>query len=175
MNLTHTLRVCIYIISVLWSCVDSWYVYITRNITSVPVVPHSVLARLFPWQSIANTETQTPKRLWGKRTLLSNLRNWISRDIAANAARLMSELFQSPHAAPPLSETYWPRFRETGAKKFPSLSLSLGEEGCFAIEKRRRWQFLLFSKREAKDVWSKDKYNRTNTPPPRSLEFSLIS
>lgn len=61
--------------------------------------PNNTYSRLFPWQSLSSCEqTQTKRmheRLRGKRTLLSNLRNWISRDIVASAARLMSELFEN--------------------------------------------------------------------------------
>lgn len=131
MWITHTLCVCIYIISVLWSCVDSWYVYITRNITSVPSCS-TVYSRDYFLGSPTRTQTQTSRmpevRLRGKRTLLSNLRNWISRDIVASVARLMSKPFQSPHARLHHRKLIGRVFGNTGVKKFLSLSLSLDEE-----------------------------------------------
>lgn len=93
---------------------DSWCVYI-REISHPSQFFRSILTRSFPWQSTANRRRRgSPKRPRGKRTLLSNLRNWISRDIVPSVARLMSEL--SKLFMPPPSATYWPRFRETGEK-----------------------------------------------------------
>lgn len=135
---------------------DSWCVYI-REISHPSQFFRSILTRSFPWQSTANRRRRgSPKRPRGKRTLLSNLRNWISRDIVPSVARLMSEL--SKLFMPPPSETYWPRFRETG-KKF----LSPRGGSCFAIEERTRWQFLLFLGRERiKDVSRSDKKSQWN-------------
>ena len=177
MWITHTLCVCIYIISVLWSCVDSWYVYITRNITSVPSCS-TVYSRDYFLGSPTRTQTQTSRmpetRLRGKRTLLSNLRNWISRDIVASVARLMSEPFQSPRARLHHRQLIGRVFGREQWKSF-FLSLYPWARKLFCHWEEEAMAIPFISPGNAKDVPRRINTNERILRPRDSLEFSLIS
>lgn len=141
-----------------------------------PKLFHSVLARLFPWQSNANADADTTDariRLRGKRTLLSNLRNWISRDIVASVARLTSEPFQSPHARLHHRKLIG---RVFGRQEWKSFFLSLYP---WTWKLFRHWEeeamAIPFISPRSQGRSKTDKYKRTNTPLRDSLEFSLIS